>query len=81
MCQFDTSRALSRQFWPVLHQANQLMQSAAPWQYNGGEDSTLILQDAVLFLMLETVRICSILLQPVCPKEEGEGEESGEQLM
>lgn len=50
----------------VLHTANNLFETTKPWMLSkSGETDKL---EAVLFVTLETLRICAIILQPIVPQ-------------
>ncbi|KAL6451353.1 MSM1 Methionine--tRNA ligase [Candida maltosa Xu316] len=74
---FDYIRAIQC-WWSVVNQANQLFQSSEPWTYaklikdeatpQELKQNYKLLMNYVTFLCAETVRISSILIQPVMPE-------------
>ena len=74
---FDYIRAIQL-WWKVINQANQLFQVAEPWLYVSAiKDSQIseetareyqLLVNYFVYLCAETIRILSILIQPVMPQ-------------
>ncbi|KAL8787835.1 MAG: hypothetical protein Q9213_002022 [Squamulea squamosa] len=66
----------------VVHQTNQYMQKASPWDLSARTDEHGVLKgtihlptdlnvqnvDSIIYLSAESIRICGILLQPVMPQ-------------
>ncbi|ODV97579.1 hypothetical protein PACTADRAFT_47471 [Pachysolen tannophilus NRRL Y-2460] len=73
---FTTHKAIN-EIWKIVLKANALFNDAKPWTFKNVQDSQkevsliedpLSKQDLIIFLSLETIRICSILLQPFIPE-------------
>ncbi|KAH3679963.1 hypothetical protein WICMUC_000706 [Wickerhamomyces mucosus] len=51
-----------QEFWTLIIQANQFVQTSEPWKKSQDE------QDKIIFIGSEVARICSILIHPVIPE-------------
>lgn len=76
MKNFENMRAIQL-WWSVLEVTNQFLQVSEPWVYNKAIKNSdnleplQLLQDYYILLACESVRICSILIQPIIPTLAG----------
>ncbi len=66
---FKIHKALE-DIWKVLNLANKVIDQTAPWELAKDEGKKQLLDD-VLYSLMETLRICAILLSPVMPEAAG----------
>ncbi len=66
MGNFQINRALSN-IWKVLNLANKVIDQSAPWELAKDETKQDLLDD-VLYNLMETLRICAVLVSPVMPE-------------
>lgn len=64
--QHEMRRAIESVF-EVLYAANKYVQDAQPWTLGAGDARQTARRNTVMYIVLEALRMCAIMLQPVVP--------------
>ena len=64
--QHEMRRAIESVF-EVLYAANKYVQDAQPWTLGAGDARQAARRNTVMYIVLEALRMCAIMLQPIVP--------------